>query len=63
MISMINKTYTLFALCGVMLLFLGACGIKPSNVEPPDGATNDTFPQTYPNPQTDPQPSVERRKY
>lgn len=27
---------------------LGACGVKPREVDPPAGVTTDTFPQTYP---------------
>ena len=33
---------------------LGACGIKPSRVEPPAGAEDTRFPATYPDPATDP---------
>jgi hypothetical protein len=35
---------------------LGGCGIKPSQVDPPQGEKNDTFPRTYPNPDYDPAP-------
>ncbi len=45
------------------LLALSACGIKPPYVEPPAGAKHDTFPHTYPDPSTDPQPGLERKHY
>jgi hypothetical protein len=32
------------------------CGIKPGNVEAPPGVEPDSFPRTYPDPATDPQP-------
>lgn len=32
------------------LLLLGACGIKPGKLEPPQGTDNDTFPREYPAP-------------
>jgi hypothetical protein len=35
---------------------LGGCGIKPGQVDPPQGEKNDTFPRTYPNPDYDPAP-------
>lgn len=38
------------------VLALPACGKKPSFVDPPQGRENDTFPQPYPNPKTDPKP-------
>ncbi len=37
---------------------LSACGKKPSEVDPPPGVTNDTFPKTYPDPSTDPKPTL-----
>ena len=41
----------------VLLMFsLMACGKKPSQVDPPPGVENDNFPQTYPDPATDPKP-------
>ena len=41
---------------GVFTIGLGACGIKPSEVDPPQGEKLDTFPRTYPDPQYDPAP-------
>lgn len=33
------------------LLLLAACGIKPRDVDPPQGAEHDTYPQVYPAPE------------
>lgn len=41
---------------GLVTAGLGACGIKPSEVDPPQGEKLDTFPRTYPDPQYDPAP-------
>lgn len=41
----------LFLVVGVLC----ACGIKPKNVDAPNGAAKNTFPATYPNPNTEPQ--------
>lgn len=38
--------------------FVGACGIKPSNVDPPEEVQSGEFPRTYPNVNTDPPPYV-----
>lgn len=41
----------------VMTLALGllaACGIKPANVDPPEGANESDFPRVYPDTKTDP---------
>lgn len=38
------------------LVAVGGCGIKPNKVSPPPSVTKDTFPQTYPDPATDPKP-------
>ena len=35
------------------LLLVSACGIKPSEVDPPQGHKADTFPHIYPNPDTE----------
>lgn len=45
---------TAISLCMAMLLT--GCGVKPSHVDPPAGVQKDTFPQTYPDPSTDPEP-------
>lgn len=38
-------------------IVLGACGVKPGSVEPPEGSPDpDPFPRTYPNVSTDPLP-------
>ena len=46
----------IFFMLGVFTIGLGACGIKPSEVDPPQGEKLDTFPRTYPDPQYDPAP-------
>lgn len=38
----------------IVTAFLCGCGIKPSQVSPPEGYENSKFPHTYPNPNTDP---------
>lgn len=43
------------------LLLLGGCGIKPKHVDPPESAEKSTFPNVYPNPQTDPQPGLDQK--
>lgn len=47
------------AMCVLMAAFvlaLSGCGKKPKAVDPPQGKAEDHFPQTYPNPSTDPKP-------
>ena len=46
----------MICILGVVTATLGACGIKPSEVDPPQGEKLDTFPRTYPAPQYDPAP-------
>lgn len=55
--SYYSRSLFLIALC----LVLGACGIKPKNVDPPEGAEKSTFPAVYPDPQTDPKPGMESK--
>ena len=43
------------------VLLTAGCGVKPPYVDPPNGAEHDTFPKTYPNIITDPQPGLEYR--
>ena len=43
-----RKTVLLMA-----LLCLGACGVKPAYVDPPEGAEHKEFPRTYPAAQGD----------
>lgn len=45
------KKFTVFALT---LALLAGCGIKPSEVDPPEGANEGDFPRVYPDPKTDP---------
>ncbi len=54
--------YCMYFLLSVNILLLGACGVKPSHVEPPAGAKHDdTFPRAYPDINTDPQPGLENK--
>jgi hypothetical protein len=39
-------------------ILLPSCGVKPSDIEPPDEVKNKEFPRTYPNIATDPPPYV-----
>jgi predicted small lipoprotein YifL len=43
------------AIC-LMTAGLAGCGIKPGQVDPPQGEKNDPFPRTYPDPKYDPAP-------
>ena len=45
-----------FALGMLLAAGLFACGKKPSQLDPPSGVENDTFPYVYPDPATDPKP-------
>lgn len=47
----------LFALTG-----LNACGVKPGNVDPPDGKGSSDFPRGYPDVKTDPTPYIVREQ-
>jgi len=40
------------------MLSVNACGKKPGRVDPPVGVTNDTYPLTYPDVNTDPKPDT-----
>lgn len=42
-------------------LGLTGCGKKPSHIDPPLGTEEDTFPRTYPDLKTDPQPDLDAR--
>ncbi|MGN7438930.1 MAG: hypothetical protein ACTHOO_09845 [Alcanivorax sp.] len=55
--------YSIYILLCVNALMLSGCGVKPPYVDPPQGAEHDdTFPQTYPDVNTDPQPGMEYKK-
>ncbi len=56
----IKKHFIYILLC-VNMLMLGSCGVKPPYVDPPQGAEHDTFPNTYPDVNTDPQVGLERK--
>jgi hypothetical protein len=45
------RKFTVFALT---LALLTSCGIKPSNVDPPEGANEGDFPRVYPSERTNP---------
>ena len=40
------------------IIVLGACGIKPDQVDPPEEVQSGEFPRTYPATETDPPPFV-----
>jgi hypothetical protein len=48
----------MLSLC--VVLTLTACGVKPPDVDPPQGEGHDNFPRTYPDPANDPQTQAER---
>ncbi len=50
------QLFCIVCLLSLMTAPLGGCGIKPSQVDPPQGEKNDDFPRTYPNPDYDPAP-------
>ncbi|MGB4106885.1 MAG: hypothetical protein WBK55_03720 [Alphaproteobacteria bacterium] len=43
-----------FTILVMGIALLGGCGIKPSNVDPPEGANEGDFPRVYPDTKTDP---------
>ncbi len=53
--------YSLYILLCANALFLSSCGIKPAHVDPPEGVEHDTFPNVYPDINTDPQPGMENK--
>ena len=48
----------LLALMATILLPLGGCGIRPSELDPPPGREDVVFPRSYPDPATDPPPGA-----
>lgn len=42
------------AVLALGLALLAGCGIKPSHVDPPEGANEGDFPRVYPDVKTDP---------
>lgn len=48
------KPITVALFC--LLLLVPACGIKPTDVDPPQGEEKDYFPRTYPTQPSDPNP-------
>lgn len=40
----------------IAITALSGCGVKPRAIDPPASVIDDTFPQTYPDPATDPKP-------
>jgi len=43
-----------------VILTLAGCGVKPRDVDPPQGQERDHFPRTYPDPLESQQPHGER---
>lgn len=58
---MTAKLFVYSLLC-INLLMLGACGVKPPYVEPPEGAEHSEFPRVYPDVNTDPKPGMEQKQ-
>ena len=48
------RTIILFAIAASLVT---GCGIKPGRVDPPQGKDKDTFPRTYPDLTSDPEPT------
>lgn len=48
----------MLSLC--VILTLAGCGVKPGDVDPPQGEERDHFPRTYPELSDDPQTQAER---
>jgi uncharacterized protein YceK len=48
----------ILSLC--VILTLSGCGVKPHDVDPPQGEERDHFPRTYPDHSNDPQAQAER---
>jgi hypothetical protein len=49
-----KRTIASLPLYVMIVLLVAACGIKPAEVDPPQGHKSDRFPRTYPDPATDP---------
>ncbi|HQX26513.1 MAG TPA: hypothetical protein PKX38_01095 [Alphaproteobacteria bacterium] len=43
-----------FTILAISMALLAGCGIKPSHVDPPEGANEGDFPRVYPDTKTDP---------
>lgn len=43
-----------------LTLVMAGCGIKPAKLSPPPGVSKDSYPKTYPDPSTDPQPKSKK---
>ena len=50
------KAVRAFLILGICLV-MGACGVKPGDVSPPEGTEEKAFPATYPDLSTDPAPA------
>ena len=48
------------AILTLATLSVGGCGVKPPDVDPPQGEERDHFPRTYPDPLESQQPHGER---
>lgn len=53
--SCIRLITVYIVLAGLMSMGLTGCGVKPPRLSPPDGYEDSTFPNTYPDPATDPE--------
>jgi len=43
-----------FVILGMAMAVLAGCGIKPGNVDPPEGANEGDYPRVYPEIKNDP---------
>jgi hypothetical protein len=43
-----------FIVLSMVTVLLAGCGIKPSHVDPPEGANEGDYPRVYPDPKNDP---------
>jgi|GEM_PF-2451616 len=53
--SLVRLIPVYIVLAGLMSMTLTGCGVKPARLSPPEGHEDSTFPNTYPDPSTDPQ--------
>lgn len=44
----LSKIVSMVVLLAGVLCLLGACGVKPNSLEPPEGSDNTDFPRHYP---------------
>ena len=50
------KRLQTFAILMLAVFLVASCGVRPSQLEPPEGSDKKAYPRVYPNPATDPKP-------